>query len=227
MRPPPGAFPAHHNLCVVDSQLVGVDLQEEQGGVAIFQIGGKRLLEGGAVFRGHHHGAVLFHQKAGMGQEHLLVHAMKMAPSVKPQDAGSAFLWPRVFCRAHDENPYVAIRGRDHSFLNGVQFARDHVRPPDSRSFLLSVIYRRKARARRESPSVHLAMQCVLWPRVCPCRPFGRRTPRFLQQILSCKRLLPLAVEDASKSLREMPGQSTPDEAGFAGWPATSPFTRS
>lgn len=64
----PGAFPAHHNLCVVDSQLVGVDLQEEQGGVAIFQVGGKRLLEGGAVFRGHHHGAVLFHQKAGMGR---------------------------------------------------------------------------------------------------------------------------------------------------------------
>ena len=37
-------------------------------------------------------------------------------------------------------------------------------------------------------------MQCVLWPRVCSCRPFGRRTPRFLQQISSCKRLLPLVV---------------------------------
>lgn len=81
----------------VDSQLVGVDLQEEQGGVAIFQIGGKRLLEGGAVFRGHHHGAVLLYQEAGVGQEDLLVHAVKMSPSMKPQDAGSVFSRSRVF----------------------------------------------------------------------------------------------------------------------------------
>ena len=57
----PGAFPTHHDLRIVDPQLVGVDLQEKQGGVAVFQVGGKRLLECGAVFRSHHHGAVLFH----------------------------------------------------------------------------------------------------------------------------------------------------------------------
>ena len=93
----PGAFPAHHDLCVVDSQLVGVDLQEEQGGVAVFQVGGERFLEGGAVFRGHHHGAVLLYQEAGVGQEDLLVHAVKMSPSMKPQDAGSVFSRSRVF----------------------------------------------------------------------------------------------------------------------------------
>ena len=57
----PGAFPTHHDLCVVGPQLVSVSLQEKQSGVAVFQIGGKRFLERGAVFRGHYHGAVLFH----------------------------------------------------------------------------------------------------------------------------------------------------------------------
>ena len=39
----PGAFPTHHDLCVVDPQLVSVSLQEKQSGVAVFQIGGTEM----------------------------------------------------------------------------------------------------------------------------------------------------------------------------------------
>ena len=52
---------------------------------------------------------------------------------------------------------------------------------------------------------------------VCFCRPSGRRTARFLQQISSYKRLLPLAVEDALRGPRKMPDQRIADEADFGG----------
>ena len=57
-------------------------------------------------------------------------------------------------------------------------------------------------------------------------RVLGRRTPPFLHEISSCKRLLPHAVEGVSKNLREMPGQSVVGEAGFAGWLAMPLFRR-
>ena len=143
---------------------------------------------------------------------------MKVTPSVEPQDARSAFTRSRVFRGPHDENPYIPIRGWNHPFLDSMQFPRGHVRPPVFRGFLSSAVYRRRAEGPDEKAWARIrAIQCVLGRGVCFCRPSGRRTARFLQQISSYKRLLPLAVEDALRGPRKMPDQRIADEADFGG----------
>lgn len=75
--------------------------------------------------------------------------------------------------------------------------------------FLLRVIYRQKAEGSEEkSPDAYSgdAMRSMAEGLLLPA--FRSTNPRFLQQISSCKRLLPLAVEDVSSSWREMPDQS-------------------
>lgn len=137
---------------------------------------------------------------------------------MEPQDARSAFTRSRVFRGPHDENPYIPIRGWNHPFLDSMQFPRGHVRPPVFRGFLSSAVYRRRAEGPDEKAWARIrAMQCVLGRGVCFCRPSSRRTARFLQQISSYKRLLPLAVEDALRGPRKMPDQRIADEADFGG----------
>ena len=137
---------------------------------------------------------------------------------MEPQDARSAFTRSRVFRGPHDENPYIPIRGWNHPFLDSMQFPRGHVRPPGFRGFLSSAVYRRRAEGPDEKAWARIrAMQCVLGRGVCFCRPSSRRTARFLQQISSYKRLLPLAVEDARRGPRKMPDQRIADEADFGG----------
>ena len=76
-------------------------------------------------------------------------------------------------------------------------------------AFLLRVIYCQKAEGSEEkSPDAYSgdAMRSMAEGLLLPA--FRSTNPRFLQQILSCKRLLPLVVEDASSGWREMPDQS-------------------
>ena len=153
-----------------------------------------------------------------MGQQDLWVHAVKVTPSVEPQDARSAFTRSRVFRGPHDENPYIPIRGRNYPFLDSMQFPRGHVRPPVFRGFLSSAVYRRRAEGPDEKAWARIrAIQCVLGRGVCFCRPSGRRTARFLQQISSYKR--PESAEElaAENGFCKMPGQSVALGKGVPG----------
>ena len=76
-------------------------------------------------------------------------------------------------------------------------------------AFLLRVIYCQKAEGSEEKSLDAYsgdAMRSMAEGLLLPA--FRSTNPRFLQQISSCKRLLPLVVEDASSGWRELPDQS-------------------
>lgn len=58
------ALPAHHDLGVVEAQILGVGLQVEQRRVAVLEVGGEGALQRAAVLGHHHDGAELVHQAA-------------------------------------------------------------------------------------------------------------------------------------------------------------------